>query len=252
MSKKTDPKHSRAHSSKKSSSTRVLRAVTYVLTPFLMLSLLFGAAMLILSKPYNDNIKDYVDTAFGDVTPEVKSLRTLNRYRNDDAPVLAKEIEVPDEESGESKKATMIYPYYGDRYATLNCESAGMKDIPVYSGQADDILEWGAGWYNGSSYIGRPGNVVIAAHNHTYFYYLPNCQEGDIVTLETEYCKITYTVREKVVFHEKDYTYVFPTEDDRLTLYTCWNNGYLGMSEYRLAVICDPIKTEWKEVEIEE
>lgn len=219
-----------------------------------MLALLCGASVLTLTKPYNEYVKKYVDTAFGDVSPDVKSVRTLNPYRDDDAPLQVREIEVEVEDQGQKKteKATMIYPYYGDRYATLNCEAAGMKDIPVYSGQNNDILEWGAGWYNGSSYIGRPGNVVIAGHNHTYFYYLPNCQVGDIVTLETDYCKITYTVRERVVFHETDYTYVFPTEDDRLTLYTCWNNGYLGMSEYRLAIICDPIKTEWKEVEVDQ
>ena len=32
-------------------------------------------------------------------------------------------------------------------------------------------------------------------------------------------------------------------------MYTCWNNGMLGMSEYRIAVICELTDREWKEVE---
>ena len=54
------------------------------------------------------------------------------------------------------------------------------------------------------------------------------------------------------VFHMKDYQYVRPTSDDRLTMYTCWNEGRLGMSEYRLAVICKLTKREWKKVEVPE
>ena len=52
----------------------------------------------------------------------------------------------------------------------------------MYSGTDLDVLEYGAGWYNGSVYIGRPGNVVIAGHNHTDFFNLPKCEKGDIVT----------------------------------------------------------------------
>ncbi|MBR1863126.1 MAG: class D sortase [Ruminococcus sp.] len=230
---------------KTTSSSRVLRTFTYVLTPFLILCILCSIGYLALYKPYNEFISNF-NYVFSDVTPETKSLRTLNKYRDDDAPIQMHEIEV--EVNGKTEQHTMVYPYYGDYYATLNCEAAGMKDIPVYSGQADDILMKGAGWYNASSYIGKPGNVVIAGHNHTDFYYLPNCKVGDTVTLETVYVKITYEITERVIFHETDYTYVEPTEDDRLTLYTCWNNGRLGMSEWRLCYICKPTNYEWKEV----
>ncbi len=230
----------------KTSSSRVLRTFTYVLTPFLILAILCSVAVLALFKPYKE-YKPYLDTAFGATPMEVRNLRTLNKYRDDDAPDQIKEIEV--EVNGEQEKHVIVYPYYGDFYATLNCQAAGLKDVPVYSGTDPYVLESGAGWYNGSVYIGRPGNVVIAGHNHTWFYNLPKCEIGDVVTLETVYCKCTYVVNERVVFHEKDYTYVFPWDDDRLTMYTCWNEGRLGMSEYRLAIICKLESIEWKEVE---
>ena len=231
------------------SSSRVLRTFTYVLTPFLILIILCSATVLMLFKPFKQ-YKPYIDMAFGATPMHVRNLRTLNKYKDDNAPDQIREIEV--NVNGAQEMHTIVYPYYGDRYATLNCEAAGMKDIPVYSGTASDVLEYGAGWYNGSVYIGRPGNVVIAGHNHTFFFNLPKCEIGDIVTLETSYCKCTYIINERVVFHEKDYTYVYPTDDDRLTMYTCWNNGKLGMSEYRLAYICKLQEIEWKEVNTEE
>lgn len=229
---------------KHNSSNRVLRTMTFVLTPFLMLTIVFCICFLALSRPYAE-AKPYLNIIFDTDKKQTQNIRTLNKYRDDDAPDNIKSVE--DDVTGETH--TIIYPYYGDLYATLNCESAGLNDIPVYSGTTNDVLANGAGWFNGSVYIGNVGNVVIAAHNHTFFYYLPNCTEGDIVTLETKYCKLTYVVTEKVIFHDTDQTYVRPTEDDRLTMYTCWNNGRLGMSEYRLGVICELTEREWKEVE---
>ncbi|MCD7741381.1 MAG: class D sortase [Ruminococcus sp.] len=247
MSKKSAEKAEKhAHGHRSSSSNRVLRTVTFVLTPFLILVITFAICFLALVKPFTA-VKPYLNYIFN-TTSTTRSTEyggSLNIYRADDAPLNVKEVE--DDDTGETH--TMIYPYYGDFYATLNDESAGLVDVPVYSGTSNEVLAQGAGWYNGSVYIGNYGNVVIAGHNHTYFYNLPNCEEGDIVTLETDYVKLTYVVSEKVVFHEDDTTYVFPMDDDRLTMYTCWNNGKLGMSEYRLAVICELTEREWKEVE---
>ena len=243
VSEKEKVRHTHKH---RSSSSKVLRAFTYVLTPFLILAILCSGCFLALYSPFSE-YKPYLDVAFGATPMEIRDLRTLNKYKDDNAPDLVGEMKDKDEQTH-----TIIYPYYGDFYATLNCEDAGLTDVPVYSGTAEDVLEYGAGWYNGSVFIGRPGNVVIAGHNHTWFYNLPKCEIGDVVTLETVYCKCTYVVNERVVFHEKDYTYVFPWDDDRLTMYTCWNNGKLGMSEYRLGIICKLQDIEWKEVKTDE
>ncbi len=219
-----------------------------------------GVTVLILLKPYS-NVKPYLDTVFNQSNTRTNGDSQVNFFQNEDLDLNIQEVEieepVPSDDSNSSStetkvtKHTFIYPYYGDRYATLNIENAGMKDLPVYCGTDESLLEMGVGWYNGSVYIGKVGNVVLAAHNHTYFYMLPAVKVGDIVTLETSYVKMTYIVSDIVVFHETDYTYVLPTKGkDRLTMYTCWNNGYLGMSEWRLGVLCDLVSREWKEVEV--
>lgn len=229
---------------KHSSTNKVLRTFTFVLTPFLISVIVCSIIVILFAKPYV-KVKPYLETVFN--TENVtQTARTINKYRDDDAPLQVKDIE-----DDEGQTHTMIYPFYGDLYAHINCEAAGMNDIPVYSGDSDDVLAFGAGWFNGSVYIGHVGNVVIAGHNHKDFYHLPDCEVGDEVTLETDYCKLTYIVREKAVFHEDDLSYVRPSEEDILTMYTCWNNGKLGMSQYRLAVICDCVDREWKEVKQE-
>ena len=235
----------RTHRHRHSKSNRVLRTITFVLTPFLMLTIVCCLSIILLNKPYS-RIKPYTGLIFPKATEQPQNIRTLNKYRDDDAPLMKKEID--DEKLG---KHTMIYPYYGDFYATLNCENAGLLNVPVYAGTTDDVLQLGAGWYNGSVFIGNVGNVVIAGHNYTVFYHLFDCEIGDIVTLETDYCKLTYEITERVIFDENDDSYVRPTEDDRLTLYTCYNENRLGLSPYRLCFICKLTDREWKEVSAE-
>ena len=228
----------------------MLRTVTFVLTPFLILAICVCIVIIVLTKPYN-LAKPYMDTLFdldNALRVEAEANRTVNPYRDDDAPLQIKKYK--DSETGEEH--AIIYPYYGDRYGTLNCKAAGMTDLPIYSGDSPDILTQGVGWFNGSVFIGHVGNVVLAAHNHTFFINLPNCKIGDEVVIDTDYVKQTYIVTEKEVFHMNDYKYVRPTSDDRLTMYTCWNDGRLGMSEYRLAVVCKLTKREWKKVEVAE
>ncbi|SDB49888.1 sortase A [Ruminococcaceae bacterium FB2012] len=248
MSERNSAHAEHAHHRKHSSSNKVLRTVTFVLTPFLMLLFVLGVFLLVLLKPYND-VKPYIKLVFSSNVSQTNSDSQVNIYRPDDLELNVKEVEIEKDNTKESH--TIIYPYYGDLYATLNIENAGMKDLPVYCGCADDLLEKGVGWFNGSNYIGKVGNVVLAAHNHTYFYLLPQVKEGDIVTLETDYVKMTYIVKQRVIYHKDDLTYVMPMDGtDRLTMFTCWNNGMLGMSDERLGIICDVVSREWKDVEV--
>ena len=51
-------------------------------------------------------------------------------------------------------------------------------------------------------------------------------------------------MKESVIFKETDNSYISPTNDDRLTLYTCYGN-LLGPTEDRLGVICELVEKKF-------
>lgn len=177
-----------------------------------------------------------------------------NKYRNADALPMKglTKVTVPDSDK-KTEQHEIIYPYYGDKYAelTVKNDKAGIDKEPVYWGDSDDLLAKGVVQSNYSAYIGATGGVVLAAHNHTYFRYLPNILVGDQVILKTDYGKFTYEVTETKVLPDTDTSLLYydvtadPPVDD-LILYTCWNNGYMGLSDQRLYVICKVVSKEYK------
>ena len=255
MSERNSAEAGRAHHRKHSSSNKVLRTITFVLTPFLTLIIVFGIFVLALFKPYSV-IKPYLHFVFDPDSTATNGQSQVSLFGQvDETPKVleadANDTIYDDGNNDDEELHKFIYADYGERFATINIPNAGMKDIPVVAGTTLEVLEYGAGWSYSSVYVGKKGNCVICGHNHTYFFQLPQVKKGDMVFLETDYCKLTYMVSDIVVFHEEDFTYTDPIPGvDRLTLFTCWNNGMLGMSKYRLGVICDIVEREWKDVEV--
>lgn len=160
--------------------------------------------------------------------------------------------EVPHEEVGEIKYETkevedelddgskIIYPSFGAEYATIKIDSIGLE-APVIWGDTPDLLKNGVCQYTGSSFLGMDGNVVLAAHCNTFFYHLGEMQVGDMVTITTSYGEFKYQMKEQVFFKDTDNSYLYPTQDNRLTMYTCYGN-LLGPTEDRLGVICELVE----------
>ncbi len=199
----------------------------YVLTPILLFLTLVCFAILLFVGPFTSVIKtaNFLFSA-ADITTgnkvfsgEIDQSLFSHRYS-----------EIPSD-------AQVVYPYYGDGYATLYSPEVDIA-CQVYWGDSMEILRKGAGQYCGSSPLGVEGNSVICAHVSKHFKNLKNLKLNDTVVLTTEYGRFTYAVRESVIFDENDLTYILPTEEDILTLYTC-HNYILGPTPERLAVICD-------------
>jgi len=119
-------------------------------------------------------------------------------------------------------------------------------DVPVEavglvaSDVAPDVLAWGvpayraAGWLNTSAPLGQPGNTVLDGHHNVLgevFRDLWTLQAGDEITLMGEGQTRQYRVSEVLILPERDQPlavrlanarYIQPTEDERLTLVTCW------------------------------
>lgn len=142
--------------------------------------------------------------------------------------------EVEDELDDGSK---IVYPSFGVEYATLKIDSIDLE-APVIWGDTSDLLQNGVCQYTGSVYIGIQGNVVLAAHCNTFFYHLGEMKPGDTAVLTTSYGEFTYRMTEQIFFKDTNNEYLYPTTDDRLTMYTCYGN-LLGPTEDRLAVICE-------------
>lgn len=95
--------------------------------------------------------------------------------------------------------------------------------------------EFAAGWHAGSAPIGVPGNTVISGHHNAYgavFKDLIKLEIGDVIKLvDEEGQQYKYYISNKMIFPEKGESlevrlengrWIQPTDDERLTVVTCW------------------------------
>jgi sortase A len=115
-------------------------------------------------------------------------------------------------------------------------EAVGM----VSSDVAPGVVEWevpdhrAAGWLNTSAAFGMTGNIVLDGHHNIkgeVFRDLWTLQAGDEIVLYAAGASRRYAVHEVLILPEKgqpldvrlaNARYLLPTDDERLTLVTCW------------------------------
>ncbi len=117
-----------------------------------------------------------------------------------------------------------------------------------------EAMEWevpanAAGFHRGSAYPGHPGNTVISGHHNIageVFRYLIDLSLGDRITLYVDKTPYNYRVTQKELVQELGVSdevrranahWISPTDDERLTLVTCW--PYSGNS-HRLIIVAMP------------
>ncbi len=209
----------------------------YLLTGLCLLVLCTAVSAVALIKPF-ETIKTYLNLAFMDhmkITPS-SGLNGLVTKENDIS------TDVPPEELL-SDTGEIIRPVFGEQYAVLQCEAVNLS-VPVYWGSSSELLELGACQTTSSKVLGDTGNVVIDAHVNTFFANLSEIQPGDTIVLYTTYGIFTYEATAQVTFENTDKTYVLPTEEDHLTLYTC-EAQVLGTSTTRVGVVCDLVSKQF-------
>jgi LPXTG-site transpeptidase (sortase) family protein len=106
-----------------------------------------------------------------------------------------------------------------------------------------------AGWHNSSAPLGQPGNTVLNGHHNIFgevFGKLVDLQVGEEIVLYDADKPYSYTVSEVMILPERDQPlevrlknaqWIQPTDDERLTLVTCW--PYTDNS-HRLIVVAYP------------
>ena len=109
-----------------------------------------------------------------------------------------------------------------------------------------------AGWHASSAPLGKPGNTVLNGHHNIYgevFRDLVDLKEGDEIILYSDNLAYRYAVVERVIFPERfakpeqrvqNAELILPSQDERLTLITCWP---YESNTHRLVLIAKPIAT---------
>jgi len=109
-----------------------------------------------------------------------------------------------------------------------------------------------AGWHNNSARLGQPGNTVLNGHHNVYgevFRDLIDLEEGDEILMYDEDQEYEYQVTVTEILPERgqdlavrleNAQWIAPTEDERITLVTCW--PYTDNS-HRLIVVAEPMET---------
>ncbi len=93
----------------------------------------------------------------------------------------------------------------------------------VLAGASGSSLAFGPGHLFGSSSPGQQGNTVIAGHRDTHFRFLRAIQQGEIIHLKTVTGDtLQYEVIETKIVHEKEIEYLVSTQENKLTLVTCY------------------------------
>ncbi len=125
----------------------------------------------------------------------------------------------------------------------------------VYNGQTyqqwDVPAGFVAGWHQDSAAIGTKGNLVLNGHhniNGEVFRDLIDLEVGDELTLTNDDGTHQYEISEKEILAErgqpisvriKNAEWIAPTDDERVTLITCW--PYTDNS-HRLIIVAKPIE----------
>ncbi len=209
----------------------------YLLTGLFLLILCTAICAVALIKPF-EKAQTYLNLAFMD-NMKIAPTTGLNG-------LVIKENDIStsgNPEEALSDTGEVIRPSFGEQYAVLQCDAIALE-VPVYWGSSTELLELGACQATSSTVLGDTGNVVIDAHVNTFFADLHKIQPGDTIVLYTTYGIFTYEATAQVKFENTDKTYVLPTEDDHLTLYTC-EAQVLGTSTTRVGVVCDLVSKQF-------
>jgi LPXTG-site transpeptidase (sortase) family protein len=112
------------------------------------------------------------------------------------------------------------------------------------------VADFAAGFHRGSAYPGHPGNTIIAGHNNIrgrVFRHLLDLLPGDDIYLHVGEQVFHYAVTQQLLIKEKgvpdeirreNAQWIQPTEDERLTLVSCWP---FVKPDHRVVVTARPI-----------
>lgn len=147
----------------------------------------------------------------------------------------------PDQSLWSAQRKASFQPTNNDLpLAVLEIERLGLE-VPVFPGADPVTLNRGAGVVDGTALPGEPGNVALSAHRDGFFRPLKDIRVGDRIALRTLNGELEYAVQQLFITDPLDISVLEPTDDDTLTLITCYPFYYVGYAPERLIVRARPV-----------
>jgi LPXTG-site transpeptidase (sortase) family protein len=124
-------------------------------------------------------------------------------------------------------------PEIGDVVGRVRIPSVGL-DLAVFEGVSSDILRKGPGHVPGTGLPTLGSNCVITAHRDSFFRPLASAKVGDAVFLTGDGGEREYRLTRSRVVSPKDVGVLAPTDDEQVTLVTCYPFRWIGPAPYRI------------------
>jgi sortase A len=119
----------------------------------------------------------------------------------------------------------------------------GRMEIPrlgvsaiVMDGTSTTTLRRALGHISGTALPGQPGNAGISGHRDTFFRPLRNIEPNDVITLTTMRGEYRYRVVSTKVVDPADVAVLDSSENESLTLVTCYPFYFVGPAPKRFIV----------------
>lgn len=107
---------------------------------------------------------------------------------------------------------------------------------PVYDNTSDFNLNRGAGWIENTAMVDESGNIGIAAHRDSFFRGLKDIKAGHKISLQTLSGQRNFTVIETKIVDKHQTELLQATDNNQLTLVTCYPFYYVGSAPQRFIV----------------
>ncbi|WP_394132163.1 class GN sortase [Shewanella maritima] len=122
------------------------------------------------------------------------------------------------------------------------------KSMYVLAGSSGRTLAFGPGMMMLGADVTEHGNTIIAGHRDTHFSLLEFVSVGDIIELiNYEGYQIQYEVEKVEIVHESDTQILQPTQENILTLVTCYPfQDLASQTEYRYVIQAKSIDISYR------
>ena len=106
----------------------------------------------------------------------------------------------------------------------------------VLNSVSGEALAFGPGHLSNSALPGGSGNIVIAGHRDSFFRPLKDIRVGDRIELESRFTTQVFSVTEIRPTSGDDIYWIDETDEDCITLITCYPFNYVGKAKDRFIV----------------